>query len=538
MAYCANCGTEVVRNAKFCQKCGHPTGTQNDSSKRRQEFAGKIYKCPNCGEVLKAFEINCPACGHELRGTKASSAVKEFALKLEAIESRREYEKPRGFFAAAEARERISKTDEQKISLIKTFSVPNSKEDMLEFMILATSSMNMRAYDSANTSVSKSEKEINAAWFSKVQQVYEKAKCSYSTDSTFTEIKALYDSCNDEIRKSKKKGIIKWFLMVGWIPLLWIILIVFLSISEPKDEAKELQRLENIVAEVQIALDNEEYKHALRIADSIDYQRYDVEMERKWDIQREYWVDKVLAEAKKRGIDLEYIPSPDVDRANKEDSEEQSSGGFAEGFMEGLQPGLDSAQENVDEFQEQMEVVKEQWDDMLNSPTEAETEPAVSSETTVLHIKNFTFDLPTYWEEEGSKVEYLQYYAEKGDKVVMLGIGYPEEDDENYDVSFAGLYADNNNMIKAVASPFDKSDVVSNQVFESQYGIKGMLYHFTCQQKISWLKSIDASGYCFCFPSEKDRRWFYVYYLETSNVSGNTYTNDYMALISSVKEKE
>lgn len=254
MAYCVNCGTEIVPNAKFCQKCGHPTGAQNDNSTRKQEFAGKIYKCPNCGEVLKAFEINCPACGHELRGAKASSAVKEFALKLEAIESRREYEKPRGLFAAAEAQQRISKTDEQKISLIKSFSVPNSKEDMLEFMILATSSMNMRTYDSANTNISKSEKEINAAWFSKVQQVYEKAKRSYSTDSTFTEIKALYDSCNEEIKKSKKKGLIKWILLVGWIPLLWIILIVFLSISEPKEEAKELQRLENIVVEVQEAL--------------------------------------------------------------------------------------------------------------------------------------------------------------------------------------------------------------------------------------------------------------------------------------------
>lgn len=350
MAYCVNCGTEIVPNAKFCQKCGHPTGAQNDNSTRKQEFAGKIYKCPNCGEVLKAFEINCPACGHELRGAKASSAVKEFALKLEAIESRREYEKPRGLFAAAEAQQRISKTDEQKISLIKSFSVPNSKEDMLEFMILATSSMNMRTYDSANTNISKSEKEINAAWFSKVQQVYEKAKRSYSTDSTFTEIKALYDSCNEEIKKSKKKGLIKWILLVGWIPLLWIILIVFLSISEPKEEAKELQRLENIVVEVQEALDNEEYKHALRIADSIDYQRYDVEMERKWDIQREYWVDKVLEEAAKKGIDLEYTPTPDIDKANDKPNTEDSNGGFVEGFKEGLQPGLDAAKENIDEF--------------------------------------------------------------------------------------------------------------------------------------------------------------------------------------------
>ena len=350
MAYCVNCGTEIVPNAKFCQKCGHPTGAQNDSSTRKQEFAGKIYKCPNCGEVLKAFEINCPACGHELRGAKASSAVKEFALKLEAIESRREYEKPRGLFSAVESQQRVSKTDEQKISLIKSFSVPNSKEDMLEFMILATSSMNMRTYDSANTNISKSEKEINAAWFSKVQQVYEKAKRSYSTDSTFTEIKALYDSCNEEIRKSKKKGLIKWILLVGWIPLLWIILIVSLTISEPKEEAKELQRLENIVVEVQEALDNEEYKHALRIADSIDYQRYDVEMERKWDIQREYWVEKVLEEAAKKGIDLEYSPTPDIDKANDEPNAEDSNGGFVEGFKEGLQPGLDAAKENIDEF--------------------------------------------------------------------------------------------------------------------------------------------------------------------------------------------
>lgn len=177
MSYCRNCGTQLIDGAKFCQKCGCSVTSENTGyTQRKQEFAGKLYKCPHCGEVLKSFELNCPACGYELRGARASSVVKEFALKLEVIESRREYEKPRGLFAAAEAQQRVSKTDEQKISLIKSFSVPNTKEDMLEFMILATSSMNMRTYDSTNTNVSKSEKEINAAWFSKVQQVYEKAK--------------------------------------------------------------------------------------------------------------------------------------------------------------------------------------------------------------------------------------------------------------------------------------------------------------------------------------------------------------------------
>lgn len=349
MTYCVNCGTEIVPNAKFCQKCGHPTGVHNDGSTRKQEFVGKIYKCPNCGEVLKAFEINCPACGHELRGTKASSAVKEFALKLEAIESRRKYEKPRGLFAAAEAQQQVSKTDEQKISLIKSFSVPNSKEDMLEFMNLATSNMNMRTYDSANTNVSKSEKEINAAWLSKVQQVYEKAKCSYSTDSIFNYIKALYDSCNEEIKKSKKKGIVKWGLMFGWMPILFAGIFIWIGIYAPIDEKKEVARLDAIVEEIEIQLDDGQYKYALMNADGLVYSgsiRND-EQSRQWEIKREYWIDKIIAEAAENGIILERPKEDEIEDTSEDDS---NAGGFVEGFKYGLQPGLDAAKENIDEF--------------------------------------------------------------------------------------------------------------------------------------------------------------------------------------------
>lgn len=345
MQFCPYCGTKLDKGARFCKNCGESviqvrehTGetvfnqeakTETKTSKeewvsegpttqRKTVYDGELHKCPNCGEILKAFELNCPACGYELRGTKVSGAVKEFALKLEAIESRREYEKPRGLFAAAEAQQRISKTDEQKISLIRSFSIPNSKEDMLEFMILATSNMNMSTYDSTNTYISKSEKEINAAWFSKVQQVYEKAKRSYSTDSIFLEIDALYDGCIEKIKKTKKKGIIKWIFMLGWIPAVLILVIIEFVVFIPKWEREEIERLDGIVLEVQQALDSGEYSHALRLADSIDYQRRDVEMEREWDIQREYWVEKVIQEAEENGEDLEYTLTPDIDNANDE----------------------------------------------------------------------------------------------------------------------------------------------------------------------------------------------------------------------------
>lgn len=315
MPFCTNCGKELSDGEKFCSNCGAATGVA-DNSKRTSVYDGELHKCPNCGEILKSFAINCPACGYELRSVKASSAVKEFASKLEAIEARREYEKPRGLFARAEALQRVSKADEQKISLIKSFAVPNSKEDILEFMILATSSINLNAYDNTSGTVTKSDKELNAAWLAKVEQVFEKARRSFSTDNTFGEIEYLYKKCQETIKKKKKKVLIKWILMVGWIPLAWIILIAGLLISGPKDEAAELERLDVIVSEVQDALEHKEFSHALRIADSIDYQRYDVEMERKWDIEREYWVEKVLAEASAHGVELEYTPTDDIDNAN------------------------------------------------------------------------------------------------------------------------------------------------------------------------------------------------------------------------------
>ena len=354
--FCPYCGTKLDDGARFCKNCGEavsdtaeqiPKAQQTEApdgnpSERKTVYEGYIHKCPNCGEVLDSFAVNCPTCGYELRGARASSAVKEFSLKLEAIESRREYEKPLGPFAVLNAQQRVSKTDEQKISLIKSFSVPNTKEDMLEFMILATSSMNMRIYDSTNTSVSKSEKEINAAWFSKVQQVYEKAKRSYSTDSIFAEIQTLYDSCNAEIKKSKKKGVIKWGLMFGWMPVLFAVIFIWIGIYSPISEKKEIARLEAIVVEIEAQLKRGEYKYALMNAETLVYSGSirNEEQERQWAVKREYWIDKIIEEAADDGIILERPAE------NGEDDSTDSTGSF----REGMQSGLDAAKENIVEF--------------------------------------------------------------------------------------------------------------------------------------------------------------------------------------------
>lgn len=487
MPFCVNCGHELSENIKFCAYCGEPVNEVASYAQRKTVYEGELHKCPNCGELLESFVTTCPSCGCELRGTQVSSAIKEFALKLEAIESSREYERPpQNWFAALEAKESVSKTDAQKIDLIKSFPVPNSKEDMLEFMILATSSINATTYDSFNIRTSQSEKKVNAAWFSKIQQIYEKSKHSNFTDSTFVEIKSLYDACNVKIKKFRKKGVVKWALVLGAI----VFCLTLLLLLSPIRDRKEITRLEMIVSEIETQLENGEYRYALLNADSLVYNRDDTEQKREWAVKREYWIDRIIEEAEKNGIILLRPTEEKTTGSSSGESSEPSS--------------------QISEFDE--------------------------GTFDTITVKNYRFDLPKYWGEEGSKNEYLQYYAEKGDRTVMLSIAYPKESDDDYDVSFNGLCDDNDNMIKAIEKIFD-GDVVGYEIFETAGGVKGILYRFTCKIKVGLFKKVDGSGYYFCFPSEDDRRWFFVVIVHTNKVNSEGYEEDFMKLLSSINKK-
>lgn len=53
--FCENCNTEVKRDAKFCNKCGH--------------FFASV-KCPACGKIgaSSLFKNGCPVCGYAVGG--------------------------------------------------------------------------------------------------------------------------------------------------------------------------------------------------------------------------------------------------------------------------------------------------------------------------------------------------------------------------------------------------------------------------------------------------------------------------------------
>lgn len=61
---CSNCGAEVSRTSKFCDKCGSPM----DRSVLEESMAAAVPTCPNCGERLEPGALFCTNCG-----TKVSS---------------------------------------------------------------------------------------------------------------------------------------------------------------------------------------------------------------------------------------------------------------------------------------------------------------------------------------------------------------------------------------------------------------------------------------------------------------------------------
>lgn len=161
MPYCSNCGAQVSAEDKFCSQCGK---TINKEPSRKTVYEGEIHKCPNCGEVLDTFSVVCPTCGYEIRGKTASFSVKDFAIKLA-----------------------NAKTEIAKVDLIRSFPIPNTKEDIFEFMILASTNYDECFFQSDNV-----QTEIRRAWISKIEQGYQKAKLLFGDSPEFQKIEAVY----------------------------------------------------------------------------------------------------------------------------------------------------------------------------------------------------------------------------------------------------------------------------------------------------------------------------------------------------------
>lgn len=279
--FCTSCGEKNNIGAKFCQNCGTPLEAanrprqdaeprkeehnyQSTYSEQEQEFTSKIVKCPNCGEVLSSFDALCPSCGCELRGAKANSSLEKLSMKLEAIDSQPD-NFLKGTFLKRFTRE-SSEKEKQKIDLIRNYPIPNTKEDLYEFLIMALSNINTEYFDIWSTAKQlESEKALSDAWKAKYEQAYHKANFSFGNSREFQELNKTYLS---KMKKRKQK---KRMFYTGYIILVIILIIVSIgmfcymvkdSSAGQKAVDKENERLELILDDIQQYIEEGEYGKA------------------------------------------------------------------------------------------------------------------------------------------------------------------------------------------------------------------------------------------------------------------------------------
>lgn len=224
--FCTKCGAEMEQDDLFCQSCGAKRKKEKVQSKNKEEEPDEkteeeikqtkktkkesIYKCPNCGSSLESYTSDCPYCHTELRNIKPSESMENFSKGLEKIKSKEmpKYEGKESLLKKTigidlskdiEAREAFESSFRRKINAevanyINNYPIPNSKEDLIEFMILVTS--NITTKDDCPT-------EIKKAWESKMEQIYKKSKLTLKNPNDIKIIEDLYNLKKQELKSHK-----------------------------------------------------------------------------------------------------------------------------------------------------------------------------------------------------------------------------------------------------------------------------------------------------------------------------------------------
>lgn len=169
MAYCNNCGASISDNAKFCQECGSKIG--NNAGTAHIEYRGTLLKCPNCqGSVDKTTTV-CPYCGYQFHNVGASRTLKQFADSL------------------------LHAQDKDKGDVIRSYPVPNTSEDIKEFMLMA----------STNVKDESLPEDIFSAWVVKLEQCKQKADMVIADHEDRKAINEIYEQTSQYISKKNKQ---------------------------------------------------------------------------------------------------------------------------------------------------------------------------------------------------------------------------------------------------------------------------------------------------------------------------------------------
>jgi len=302
---------EMVLNARLYEKQQSTKKVSDTPPPPKSNKYGEVKKCPSCGAVVESFQTRCSDCGLEFREVQASTSIQELFRLLDEVEKeRKENNNPLAAigkqFAKSFGGGVTDKIINRKIEIIRTFPVPNTKEDILEFISLALPNTKKRSEFVMEPSLQESNALHNAlihAWQSKCEQVLMKAKIAFKNDKANLEEILEYEKL---LKKNFKKGNSSRFAWIYTIIALSVAFGLFYGLwnfshnsirseSYKTEINKEKSRLEQIVKEINLAVDVKDLNKAEFLTNQLHWEYYNEnvsnnEIEKlteKWDIKRE-----------------------------------------------------------------------------------------------------------------------------------------------------------------------------------------------------------------------------------------------------------
>ena len=130
--------------------------------KTTKEKIGNIKTCPACGASVISMTMSCEDCGHEFTNVEANKSMTELLNRIGALQ-RNPGEKDKSF-------------NERKAEVINNTAIPDSREDLLEFLTVSSSQSNVAFATRGND-------KIVSAWSRKGDEALNKAKILFRNDS-------------------------------------------------------------------------------------------------------------------------------------------------------------------------------------------------------------------------------------------------------------------------------------------------------------------------------------------------------------------
>jgi len=188
---------EMILDGKIALMMKEKNVSQHES-KPKSNKEGDIKKCPSCGAPVQSFATKCSDCDHEFKNIESSNSIKNLVMKLEEAEEKARNTKSGGGLVGGLMKMIDGETDLEKriynakSNVISSFPIPNTKEDILEFLALSVAQVNSIkigvVIKLAGTSGTYGYKiTYKRAWLSIANKVVMKARFSMKDDRKILE---------------------------------------------------------------------------------------------------------------------------------------------------------------------------------------------------------------------------------------------------------------------------------------------------------------------------------------------------------------